>query len=71
MKAGQIIAPFQIEIIDMEKPNLADYPDGTVMIKTLHSAICGSDMPHFVLEKPKDHYPLGRDFPYMKHWGDS
>lgn len=60
MKAGQIVAPFQIEIIDMEKPNLADYPDGTVMIKTVHSAICGSDMPHFVLEYPTDHYPLGK-----------
>ena len=60
MKAGQIVAPFQIEIIDIDKPDLADYPDGTVMIRTLHSAICGSDMPHFVLEQPSDRYPLGK-----------
>lgn len=60
MKAGQIVAPYQIEIIDMEKPNLADFPEGTVMIKAVHSAICGSDMPHFVIEKPMDRYPLGK-----------
>ncbi len=60
MKAGQIVAPFQIEIIEIDKPNLAEYPDGTVMIQTKHSAICGSDMPHFVLEQPSDHYPLGK-----------
>ncbi len=59
MKAGQIVAPHHIEIIDIEKPNLSDYPDGTVMIKTVHSAICGSDMPHFVLENRADRYPLG------------
>ncbi len=60
MKAGQIVAPHHIEIIDIDKPNLADYPDGTVMIKTLHSAVCGSDMPSFVLEHPADRYPLGK-----------
>lgn len=59
MKAGQIVAPRQIEIIDIEQPNLADYPDGTVMIKTLHTAICGTDMPSFVLEHPPESYPLG------------
>ncbi len=59
MKAGQIVAPHHIEIIDIEKPSLSDYPDGTVMIKTLHSAICGSDMPHFVLENLPERYPLG------------
>lgn len=59
MRAGQIVAPRQIEIIDIEKPNLADYPDGTIMIKTVHSAICGSDMPSFVLEHPAQSYPMG------------
>ena len=34
MKVGQIVAPRQIEIVDIEQPNLADHPDGTVMIKT-------------------------------------
>ena len=67
MKAGQIVAPRQIEIIDIEKPDLADYPDGTVMIKTLHSAICGTDMPSFALEHPADSYPrLGRGFPFTR-----
>ncbi len=59
MRAGQIVAPLQIEIVDIEQPNLADYPDGTVMIKTAHSAICGTDMPSFVLEHPAESYPLG------------
>ena len=59
MKAGQIVAPHHIEIIDIEKPNLSDYPEGTVLIKTIHSAICGSDMPHFVLENLPERYPLG------------
>ena len=59
MKVGQIVAPRQIEIVDIEQPNLADYPDGTVMIKTVHSAICGTDMPSFVLEHPAESYPLG------------
>lgn len=58
MKVGQIVAPRHIEIIDIEKPNLADYPDGTVMIQTRHSAICGSDMPGFELEHPPENYPL-------------
>ena len=59
MKAGQIVAPRQIEIIDIEKPELATHPNGTVMIKTLHTAVCGSDMPSFVLEHPAERYPLG------------
>jgi len=59
MRAGQIVAPRQIEIIDIEQPNLADYPDGTIIIKTVHSAICGSDMPSFVLEHPTESYPMG------------
>ena len=59
MKAGQIVAPHQIEIIDIEKPKMDDYPDGTVMIKTIHSAVCGSDMPSFVLEHPAERYPFG------------
>ena len=59
MKVGQVVAPHHIEIIDIDKPNLSDFPDGTVMIKTIHTAVCGSDMPHFVLEHPPDYYPLG------------
>ena len=59
MKAGQIVAPRQIEIIDIEQPSLTDHPDGTVLIKTVHSAICGTDMPSFVLEHPAESYPLG------------
>ena len=67
MKVGQIVAPRQIEIIDIEQPNLADHPDGTVMIKTVHSAICGTDMPSFVLEHPAEIAThLDRDFQSTK-----
>ncbi len=59
MKVAQIVAPRHIEMIEIEKPNLADYPDGTIMIQTVHSAICGSDMPSFTLESPQENYPLG------------
>lgn len=57
MKAAQIVAPRRIEIVDVEEPDLGAYPEGTVKIKTHLSAICGTDMPSFVLERPPSGYP--------------
>ena len=57
MKAAQIVAPRRIEIVDVEEPDLGSYPEGTVKIKTHLSAICGTDMPSFVLERPPSEYP--------------
>ena len=58
MKAAQIVAPRQIEMIDIDKPDISSDPEGTVLIKTHMNAICGTDMPSFVLEQPADAYPL-------------
>ena len=58
MKAAQIVAPRQIEMIDIDKPDISSEPEGSVLIKTHMTAICGTDMPSFVLEHPADAYPL-------------
>ena len=58
MKAAQIVAPRQIEIIDIDKPDISSDPEGTVLIKTHMNAICGTDMPSFAVEQPADAYPL-------------
>jgi len=57
MKAAQIVAPRRIEVVDVEEPDIGPYPEGTVKIKTQLSAICGTDMPSFVLEQPASSYP--------------
>ena len=58
MKAAQIVAPRQIEMIDIDKPDISSDPEGVVLIKNHMNAICGTDMPSFVMEHPADAYPL-------------
>ena len=58
MKAAQVVAPRQIEMIDIDKPDISSDPEGSVLIKTQMNAICGTDMPSFVMEYPADAYPL-------------
>ena len=58
MKAAQIVAPRQIEMIDIDKPDISSDLEGSVLIKNHMNAICGTDMPSFVLERPADAYPL-------------
>ena len=58
MKAAQIVAPRQIEMIDIDKPDISSDPEGAVLIKNHMNAICGTDMPSFVMEHPADVYPL-------------
>lgn len=58
MKAGQIVAPRQFEIIDIDVPDISAEPEGAVLIKAHHSAICGTDMPFFAIEHPACDYPL-------------
>ncbi len=54
MKAGRIIAPETIEIIQTDRPDVAleaTNPDGLrdkVLIRTLITAVCGSDHPSFL-----------------------
>ena len=55
MKAGIVVDKEKIEIIEADEPDLAQYPAGTIKIKTELSAICGSDTPKFTLEQ--DDYP--------------
>ena len=59
MKAAQIVAPRQIEVIDMEAPDISSDAVGAVLIKTHMTAICGTDMPSFALEYPAAGYPMG------------
>ena len=53
MKAGQVIAREQIEIVEAERPDLAlekTNPEGLkdlVLVRTVNAAICGSDHPLF------------------------
>ncbi len=58
MKAAQIVAPRQIEMIDIDKPDISSDPEGSVLIKNQMNAICGTDMPSFAMERPADAYPL-------------
>ena len=58
MKAAQVVAPRQIEMIDIDKPDISSDPEGAVLIKNQMNAICGTDMPSFVMEHPADAYPL-------------
>ena len=58
MKAAQIVAPRQIEMIDIDEPDISSDPEGAVLIKNHMNAICGTDMPSFVMEHPADAYPL-------------
>ena len=58
MKAAQIVAPRQIEMVDVDKPDISSDPEGAVLIKNQMNAICGTDMPSFVMEHPADAYPL-------------
>lgn len=58
MRAAQIVAPRRIEIVDVPTPDLAKTPPGSLLIKTLKTAICGTDIPAFVYERPAGDYPL-------------
>ena len=58
MKAAQIVAPRQIEMIDIDEPDISSDPEGSILIKNHMNAICGTDMPSFIFEHPADAYPL-------------
>ena len=55
MKAGILVDKEQIKIIEVDEPDLAQYPEGTIKIKTELCALCGSDIPKFTLDQ--DDYP--------------
>ena len=53
MKAGQVVAPERIDIVEAERPDLKlerENPDALkdlVLVRTVNAAICGSDHPLF------------------------
>ncbi len=53
MKAGQVVAQETIEIVDVERPDIAleranpEGLKGMVLVRTVNAAICGSDHPLF------------------------
>ena len=58
MKAARVVAHREIEVFDTPEPKVADFPDGSIVIKTHLTAICGTDSPKFVLPFPESEYPL-------------
>ena len=58
MKAAQIVGHREFDIVDVDIPDISSEPQGTVLVKSYQSAICGSDMPLFDLKHPEDSYPL-------------
>ncbi|MCX7679756.1 MAG: zinc-binding dehydrogenase [Spirochaetes bacterium] len=60
MKAARIVSPRKFEIFD-EK--ISDLPEGMVMVKLTHAALCGSDYPYFYNEFPSPSYPLPAGYP--------
>jgi len=59
MKAARIIEPMKIEIVESEMPEIKE---GQILVRSTTVAICGSDMPHFLHERPMN-YPLAPGLP--------
>jgi len=57
MKAGQIVALRQVEIVDVEEPTLGDASPGMIKVRVERACLCGSDTPKFVRDH-RDAYPL-------------
>ncbi len=55
MKAAQLVAPRQFQMVDVPPPHLAEAPPGSVVVKMELASICGSDMPFFA--QTLDAYP--------------
>jgi threonine dehydrogenase-like Zn-dependent dehydrogenase len=62
VKAAQIVGHRCVTIVDAPMPDFASAPDGALLIRTLRSSICGSDLPHFWLERPPGAYPMPPGF---------
>ncbi len=55
MKAGIVVDKEKVEIVEADEPDMAQYPAGAIKIRTELSALCGSDIPSFLLDQ--DDYP--------------
>ncbi|MDQ1329073.1 MAG: hypothetical protein QG641_2362 [Candidatus Poribacteria bacterium] len=59
MKTAVITKAFNVEIIEIEKPEISD---GQILVKNKTASICGSDLPYFLNER-NPQYPLPPGFP--------
>jgi len=57
MKAGQIVAPGKVELVDIDLPDISSQPDGSLIIKNHYGSVCGSDIPYFAKRLDSD-FPL-------------
>ncbi len=60
MRAARIVSPARFEITDDPVP---DCPDGSVRVKLLKAAICGSDLPYFSVSYNPASYPFPAGYP--------
>lgn len=58
MKAAQVVGHRRVEIVDVPLPDFDAAPPESLLIRTLRSSICGSDLPAFGLARPPEEYPL-------------
>ena len=70
MKAAQIVAHRRIEIVEMDEPDISLWPEGSLLVKTHHTSLCGSDMPMFALEFPEVEYPFAPGYPIHECIGE-
>jgi threonine dehydrogenase-like Zn-dependent dehydrogenase len=59
VKAAKITKAFNVDIIEIEKPEISD---GQMLVKNNTASICGSDLPYFLNER-NPQYPLPPGFP--------
>ncbi len=59
MKTAVITKPFNIEVVDVKKPEIEE---GQILVQSKVVSICGSDLPYFLNERPM-RYPLFPGFP--------
>jgi len=58
MLAARITAPGQMEMLEVPEPDLGGANEGTIVVRTLLGALCGSDLPKFHRQLKPKKYPL-------------
>jgi threonine dehydrogenase-like Zn-dependent dehydrogenase len=48
MKAGQIIAPRRVEIVEIDRPAIEA---GQILVQNRSGCLCGSDLPYFLVDR--------------------
>jgi threonine dehydrogenase-like Zn-dependent dehydrogenase len=57
VKAARVVAPRQVEILEIEEPSLDGTLPASIKVRVDRACLCGSDLPWFVLDHG-DAYPL-------------